>query len=194
MDKIEKYLEKQNKIILEDREKVLISLGLFEKEYAPDGKESYQYMEYDYINGQKKYYRPIPINVTDEEWEQIITKRKQVEEIKERNWKEEYQKSQYSIVKKILPAIGREPKEIQNSAGTLALYVMAWVIGITILICGMNFVYEGYEFLVALVIGSLQIIILHTLARILEYLAEIVSILRTGFIYTETKDKQNKCL
>lgn len=40
MNKIESFLEKQDKIILEDRNKILISLGITEKEYSPDGKAS----------------------------------------------------------------------------------------------------------------------------------------------------------
>ena len=40
MDKIEEFLESQRKAIADDREETLIALGLFEKEYAPDGKLS----------------------------------------------------------------------------------------------------------------------------------------------------------
>ena len=68
MNKVEQYLEKQNKIILEDREKTLISLGLTDKEYSPDNIESREFPKYNYINGEKKYYKEVAIQVTDEEY------------------------------------------------------------------------------------------------------------------------------
>lgn len=84
MNKVEQFIKEQNKIILEDREKTLIALGLTEKEYAPDDKDLisiWEYPKYDYVNDEKKYYREVAIKVTDEEYALILSKAKQVEEI-----------------------------------------------------------------------------------------------------------------
>ena len=79
--KIEAYFSKQNRIIQEDREKTLIQLGLVEKEYSPDGSKSWKYDKIDYVGGEQKYYREIPMKVTDEEYALIIEKAEQVNAI-----------------------------------------------------------------------------------------------------------------
>ena len=59
MNKLEQYIKKQNKIICEDKERTLISLGLTEKEYSPNNLETWQYSKYDYVDGEKRYYREV---------------------------------------------------------------------------------------------------------------------------------------
>ena len=81
MSKLGRYLQEQDRIIREDREKTLIALGLTEKEYG----DSRQHTQWDYINGEKRYYREIAIEVTDEEYALILSKTRQVEEIQQRD-------------------------------------------------------------------------------------------------------------
>ena len=116
MNKVEQYIEKQNKIILEDREKTLIALGLIEKEYAPenDNRESYRYPKYDYLNGEKRYYKEVAIKVTDEEYALILSKVKQVEEIKAKEEQErqrERNKVSNRVIKKWIPVFEKPKSE-----------------------------------------------------------------------------------
>lgn len=75
---VKKYIETKNAQYKaneqQDRNSFLLSEGIFEKEYAPDGEiDSSKYPEYewDQNTNKTKYYKAVPINVTDEEYEQI---------------------------------------------------------------------------------------------------------------------------
>ena len=202
MNKIEMYLEKQNKIILEDREKNLIELGLTEKEYSPDGKESYKYPKYEYLNGEKKYYREVAIKVTDEEYVLLLSKAKQVEEIKtkeELERQKERNRASYKVIKKWIPvfekaksegaSLNEEDKE-DNGKSKVAtvLRVVAWIIGIVAVIsgiatsCGTDSI---LPILSTLGIGAIEMLMFYALAAVLDYLAELTSIARNGYKYTE---------
>lgn len=69
----------QQKIQLEnnknmEKAKVLNDLGLYDKEYSenPAWSEKYPEYEYDQVTQQGKYFRKIPISVTDEEYAEIL--------------------------------------------------------------------------------------------------------------------------
>lgn len=69
----------QQKIQLEnnknmEKTKVLNDLGLYDKEYSenPAWSEEYPDYEYDQVTQQGKYFRKIPISVTDEEYAEIL--------------------------------------------------------------------------------------------------------------------------
>lgn len=57
----------------EAKEKTLIDLGLFEKVYSPDSEPSDEFpcYEWDSANSTYKYFKEVPIEVTDEEYEEI---------------------------------------------------------------------------------------------------------------------------
>ena len=57
-----------------EKAKVLNDLGLYDKEYSenPAWSEEYPEYEYDHVTQQGKYFRKIPISVTDEEYAEIL--------------------------------------------------------------------------------------------------------------------------
>ena len=57
-----------------EKAKVLNDLGLYDKEYSenPAWSEKYPEYEYDQVTQQGKYFRKIPISVTDEEYAEIL--------------------------------------------------------------------------------------------------------------------------
>ena len=203
MNKVEQYIEKQNKIILEDREKTLIALGLTDKEYSPDNRESWQYSKYDYVNGEKRYYKEVAIQVTDEEYALILSKAKQVEEIKAKEEQErqrEQNKVSYRVIKKWIPVFEKpksewsspsEEKKVDNGRSKIAsiLRTVAWVMGILAFISGIIIAFGTGNFLPVLITlgaGAMEMLLFYALAAILDYLAELTSIARNGFKYTET--------
>ena len=56
-----------------EKQSTLIELGLFDKVYAPDNKQSeeFSYFEWDSANSTNKYYKKVPVEITDEEFEEI---------------------------------------------------------------------------------------------------------------------------
>lgn len=68
-EKVKEYLDQKQKEAQREREQELIALGLFEREYRPEGESNAVYPEYD--SETQKYYRKVPVLVTDEEYEQI---------------------------------------------------------------------------------------------------------------------------
>ena len=203
MNKVEQYIEKQNKIILEDRDKTLIALGLTEKEYSPDNRESWKYSKYDYVNGEKKYYREVAIQVTDEEYALILSKVKQVEEIEvkeEQERQKERNRVSYRVIKKWIPVFEKPKSEwsspsgeekIDNGRSEIAsiLRTVAWIIGILAVISGIVIAFGTKNFLPVLITfgaGAMEVLMFYALAAILDYLAELTSIARNGYKYTET--------
>ena len=57
-----------------EKAKVLNDLGLYDKEYSenPAWSEEYPDYEYDQETKEGRYFKKIPINVTDEEYEEIL--------------------------------------------------------------------------------------------------------------------------
>ena len=69
-EKVAKYLEEKRE---EEKREVLIAAGLYEKEYAPKSQELPN-REYPYLDTKmipNRPYKAIPIEVTDEEYEQV---------------------------------------------------------------------------------------------------------------------------
>ncbi len=203
MNKIEQYIEKQDKIILEDREKTLIALGLIEKEYSPDNRESWQYPKYDYVNGEKKYYKEVAIRATDEEYALILSKAKQVEDIRAREEQErqkERNKTSHGTIKKWIPVFEKpkselsspsEEKKIDDGKSKIAsiLRTVAWIICILSFISGIVIAFGTESVLPVLLTfgaGAMEMLMFYALASILDYLAELTSIARNGFKYNET--------
>lgn len=201
MNKIEEYIEKQDKIILEDREKNLIALGLTEKVYSPDNRESWQYSKYDYVNGEKKFYKEVAIHVTDEEYTLILSKAKQVENIKlkeDQAKQKEQNRTSYRIIKKWIPVFQKPAsewsspsEEVDNGRSKIAsmLRTVAWILGILSIISGIVIAFGTENFLpilIALGVGAIEMLMFYALASILDYLAELTAIVRNGFKYNET--------
>lgn len=76
--KVQEFINQQ-KIQLEnnknmEKAKVLNDLGLYDKEYSENSAWSEKYPEYEYdqVTQQGKYFRKIPISVTDEEYAEIL--------------------------------------------------------------------------------------------------------------------------
>lgn len=72
-DYINQKLEENHQKKLEARNRFLISQGLYEKEYSPNGNYTSEHTESEWCDEthSNKYYRTIPIEVTDEEFEEI---------------------------------------------------------------------------------------------------------------------------
>lgn len=72
-EKLKKYFEKaeekENKLTAQE----LISVGLYEKEYSEKNKYSYEFpnSEWDEENKIQKYFKKVPIQLTDEECEKF---------------------------------------------------------------------------------------------------------------------------
>lgn len=83
---VEKYLEKmseqQAKDELEKKNKLLINLGLYEKEYSENGEYSKEFtnMKYDTKTGKTLYFRKKPVEVSDEEYAEILKYQKEEEQ------------------------------------------------------------------------------------------------------------------
>ncbi len=76
-EKVKAFLEakKRESEVKEEREKhmLLVSLGLFYKEYSPDDKwsDEYRLSEWDNEEKKTKYYKNVICDVTNEEYEKI---------------------------------------------------------------------------------------------------------------------------
>ena len=201
MNKVEQFIEKQNKIIYEDREKTLISLGLTAKEYAPDNKESWQYSKYDYSNGEKRYYKEVAIDVTEEEFALIALKVKQVEEIKakeERESQRNQSKTKRSVVKKWIPVFEKtkdeglfsidEDKCDDGKSKTAKRLRITNYIFLAILLIGsiiIEFTEEIGIYPYVAIVAIFESLLVEALIEILNYLAELMSIMRNGYKYSE---------
>lgn len=76
-EKVKQFLDEQKNIERQKYEekklKTLIDLGLFEKEYSPDAgySDEYPYSDWDSETSTNKYYKKVPFEVSDEEYEEI---------------------------------------------------------------------------------------------------------------------------
>ena len=82
-------------------------------------------------------------------------------------------------------------KKVDNGKSEIAstLRMVAWIIGILAFVSGVIIAFGTENFLPVLVAfgaGAMEMLMLHTLAAVLDYLAELTSIARNGFKYTET--------
>lgn len=80
-ERVERFVEyfknEKEKRECAEKERVLISVGLFDKEYSENGKRQPGYLEYD--KETKKYYRKKAIQVTEEEYAEILKYRPKVQ-------------------------------------------------------------------------------------------------------------------
>ena len=62
-----------------EKDKLLLELNLFEKEYSPDGKYSREYpeSELDQETNTTRYFKKIPAEVSDEEYAEIMQYQKE---------------------------------------------------------------------------------------------------------------------
>ena len=69
-EKVAKYLEEKRE---KERKEILIAAGLYEKEYAPKSQElpNGEYPRLDTTIIPNRPYKAIPIEITDEEYEQV---------------------------------------------------------------------------------------------------------------------------
>ncbi|PKM72148.1 MAG: hypothetical protein CVU91_10485 [Firmicutes bacterium HGW-Firmicutes-16] len=72
--KLEEYLLKAKSLQTEKQDKHLLELCLYEKVYSPDGLDTknYNMSEYNLEEQRTKYFKTVPIKVTDEEYSQIL--------------------------------------------------------------------------------------------------------------------------
>ena len=191
MDKIEEFLESQRKAIAADREEMLIALGLFEKEYAPDGKLSYQYKDFDIENGEKRYYRKKALPVTDEQWAEIVKTQEQLEEIEAREAAKEEaarKKEEKFALKKWIPVfVKTEDSSEGGSNVALALRVIAILWACIGGFLGVISIGEGMTGIILLASVVISVTLLYALAEILSYLAELTAIARSGFQFSNKK-------
>ena len=196
-DKVKKYLDGQDSIIEKYKEKKLIELGLTEKEYAPDNQSSYIYNNSEIIDGEKRYFRYAAIKVTDEEYEQILQRERQIDAIYEsenNRLQREAIISEKKRDKKWVPVYNFVQKERMSkgkaelyergrSACAVDLRIIAWII---MLVAGIGGFIAGHDCdaywitLVCLVTGGINMAIMYAIAEILDRLAEISAIARNG--------------
>ena len=75
---IENYIEKKEKEKaekrLEAKKELAAKLGIFEKEYSPNNEYSEKYPEYEFDNETQssKYYKKIPVEITEEEYQALL--------------------------------------------------------------------------------------------------------------------------
>lgn len=57
----------------EEKRKTLLELGLFEKVYAPDNRQSEEFPFYEYDNNTStsRYYKEVPIEITEDEYVEV---------------------------------------------------------------------------------------------------------------------------
>ena len=193
MSKISEFLQKQDDLIAADREKTLIALGLFEKEYSPNGGFSRLYPKYDVVDGEKRYYREVAITVTEEEWQAITEKAKTVSEIRAREEEAEKQArmemaKKYAVTDdKILPNLTSEEmekdKKKSRSRLSFPMRMMSFVLALLYVIGGIIAWCDGYEdqFLNYITNAVLNFLVFYALAEILDRLAAITAHLQNGF-------------
>ncbi len=163
-----------------------------------------QYIEkYDYVSGEKRYYKEVAMQVTDEEYALILSKAKEVAEIKAKQ-EQSNRKNEIGphnrIIKKWIPIFEKpksewdstsEKEKTDNGRSKIAsiLRAVAWILGILSVISGIVIAFGTENFLPVLITlgaGAIEMLMFYALASILDYLAELTSIARNGFKYNET--------
>lgn len=87
-EKLKEFLdakkEAEQKKHEEEKQKTLIELGLFEKVYSPDNKQSEEFPFYEWDDGTptSRYYKEVPIEITDEEYQEVKKYLKKEDETK----------------------------------------------------------------------------------------------------------------
>lgn len=164
MTSYEHFIKEQDRIIQEDKENTLISLGIIEREYAPNGKSGWPYDKSDYINGERRYYKEVAAKVTDDEYAEILEKAQKVTEIKRK--KENLRISKSETV---------STEDITSNVATVLRYVVGIIGVIAVIIALFLFGEEETAITGGIVLGSAFVegVLLIALAEILDRLAEI---------------------
>lgn len=200
MTTVEMYLAKQDRIILEDKQKTLIALGLTRKEYSPNNIKTWEYDKYDYQDGEKHYYKEVAIEVSDEEYTQILEKTAQVEAIRAREAQERNRKNTYKVTKQWTPifkkpidehALSDEKDKVETgkSKAAKSIRIMKWIIAAVAIVYAIILSVDAESFMpifVAAFSVALEMALLEGFASILDYQAEQLAILRSGYKYSET--------
>lgn len=115
LDKKREAEEKKNK---KEKQRVLLELGLFEKVYSEDSKRSKEFplSEWDREAQCEKFYKNVPYEVTDEEYEQLVKYAEQ-----------------------------EEPAACSNTI-EMILFSLAWIIYIGGFLAGIFLSSQGYSF------------------------------------------------
>ena len=207
MTTIESYIEQQDKIISEHREKTLVSLGICEKEYAPDNVSSSKYPKYEYRNGEKLYYREVAAKVTDEQWAEIVEKTQAAQKIKEQEQQEEEKNRRQTtrIIKRWVPIfefpkpdpiLAESSKQVEGeSRFARVMKIIAVLLGIACIIsgCVLMITMESGGMIVVGIISAVTVSLpLLALGEILDYLAELSAIARNGYKYNEAREQGRK--
>ena len=137
---VEKYLNYKAKEAAdaqqEEKNALLIQLGLYEKEYSADDEESVEYpeLEWDAENKNYKYYKKVAVAVSDDEYLEILKYQKGHEE-------EEKKKNNIAIVFKVMAwltfvagfiagiALGQKNVRAYYSEFSLATALIYWASG-----------------------------------------------------------------
>lgn len=145
----EESAQKKREEYDELKSKTLIKLGLVEKEYAPNDTIGEGYIEWDFDCN--KYYKFVPIDITDEEFEELL---------------------------KWLPAESKKEETTKKSGVAMILKVFAWIIYIGGFIAGFLLGTDRWGnptlltlvwWIVFLLVGTMYM----GFAQILELLSEI---------------------
>lgn len=96
-EKRKEYNKKQKKKYKKNKADTLLELGLWEKEYSPDGMFSNEYCFRESKEGEELYFKRVPINISDEDFDMLTEELAQmdVEEDSDSN----NEKEEKSIVK-----------------------------------------------------------------------------------------------
>lgn len=180
MGKFESFIEKQDRIISNYKRMTLIALGLYEKEYSPDGKQSREYSSCEPDeNGKRRYYRKVPIEITDEQWKELTEKLDEVKQIGERDIHPHKKKT-----KSLLPVSSSK----STSGVATALRIAALLLAVAYVICGIVLVstFGGYAVIASIVFAAITVLLFFALAGILDYLAVISTVAQSGFKYVQS--------
>ena len=201
MTSLERYFKTQDKIIAEDKEKTLIALGIIEKEYATDGKSAYLYSKYDYIDGEKRFYREVAAKISDEEYAEVLRKKELVEAIqaKERQERErKYANQRANLAKKWVPVFEKpksewvdpDKKDVPPTGKSKIAAILRGVTWASIAICVVGGLISLFEepAIAGAIFGGVFVesLLFFALAEILDNIAEQTAIMRGGIIYKET--------
>ena len=70
---VEEFLKKQAKESEKKKKALLDDLGLYEKEYSPDNKQSAEYPESEWDdNNSTRYFKKVPIDISDKEFSEVL--------------------------------------------------------------------------------------------------------------------------
>ncbi len=126
---------------LKEKNDLLIKLGLYEKEYSANNRYSYMYTEreWDRELGTYRYFRKVPVEVSDSEYEEILKYQNQDTDSADRYFKKvpvEVSDSKYKEIPKYQKQDTDSADDSYTNTISTALKVIAWIVFIGGFICG----------------------------------------------------------